>query len=209
VRSAGVLPRVGTKLLEVLATVDPSVGHTEKKKAWWEDESVIYVTAEGLARRQAEFRELMEVKIPANFKAVGKAADFGDLSENAEFTSALEEQNLLTERAARMKEELDKARILSSDNVELAYVGLGTRVRVLDADSGNELVFSILGPWDGMPDTGVLSYLSPLGREFLGKKRGEEFIADLPGGQKKYEVLEISSYFESVGHDPAATPPST
>ena len=107
---------------------------------------MIYVTTEGLARKKEEFRELMEVKLPDNFEAIGKAAAFGDLSENAEYTSALEERDHLTRRATQIKEELDKAQTLGPELVQPGVVGLGSRVRLLNVDTQEEVEYSLLGP---------------------------------------------------------------
>lgn len=196
VRSARHLPRVGTRLLEVIATVDPQAARSDREDdAWWSGDT-IWVTEEGLARHNEEFRVLTEEKIPANFEAVGKAADFGDLSENAEFTSALEEQKQLTERAERMRGELDRARVIDTERGRGESIEPGHRIRILDLDTDQELTYSILGPWDGLPEEGVLSYSSPLGAAFLGKAAEEEVDVELPGGTRRFRILELTSHFE-------------
>ncbi len=203
-RSAAHLPRYGLKLVECVSLVAPEIEKSDAEKHVWWDEDAIYVTADGLARRKEEFRVLMEEKIPANFEAVGKAADFGDLSENAEFTSALEEQTLLTKRAAIIEDDLKRARVLEPSDVQtgertggqISPVGLGHRVQCRDLDSGTDFVYSILGPWDGLSEDGILNYMSPLGQIFLGRERNEEFVAKLPGGEKRYQILDIRSHFE-------------
>ena len=75
--------------------------------------------------------------------------------------------------------------------------GLGARVRLRNVATGDELVYSLLGPWDGAPEDGVLSYLSPLGRTFLGRKPGETVEAQLPGGVERYQLVETGSFFDA------------
>jgi transcription elongation GreA/GreB family factor len=188
------LPQVKGRLLEVLTELEPSLGHALQTAPWEED--AIYVTAEGLSRRKQEFREIMEVKLPKNFQDIGRAAAFGDLSENAEYTSALEERDHLTKRAAKMKAELDKAKVIDSEMVKKGVVGLGSRIRLRNIATAEEVAYSVLGPWDGAPEDGVLSYLSPLGHLFLGRKEGEKVEAQLPGGKESYELLKATSHFD-------------
>lgn len=183
-------------LIVALVRLDPNLRAAEEDRAFWEDEESIYVTAEGLERRREEFREITEVKLPENFKAIGRAREFGDLSENAEYTSALEERDQLTRRATEIKAELDIAKVLDSSMVETSSVGLGSTVQLLNLTSGEEISYSILGPWDGNPEGGILSYRSPLARAILGHKAGDEFDAELPGGTESFRLVSAKSYFE-------------
>ena len=150
----------------------------------------MYVTAEGLARKQGEFREIMEVKLPKNFADIGRAAAFGDLSENAEYTSALEERDHLTRRASSIKSELDKAKVIDPGRCQDGVVGLGSVIRLRNEQTGEEVDYKLLGPWDGGPEDGVLSYKSPLGRAFLGKSVGEVVEAQLPSGPQVFKVID-------------------
>ena len=181
-------------LLVALARVDPEL-RSEEEPEFWEDATSIYVTADGLRRREAEFRELTEVKLPANFEQIGRAREFGDLSENAEYTSALEERDQLTQRATEIQEELEKAKTLEPDMVDASRVGLGTRVRLERVGSGEEIEYAVLGPWDGGPEDGVVNYQSPLAQALMGHESGEEVDVQLPGGVETYRILSVTSYF--------------
>ena len=188
------LPAVATKLLEILMSVEPVIGLEEEVPAW-EDDSVIYTTAAGLERRREEYREITEVKIPEIIKAIGIAREFGDLSENAEYTSALEERDKLTKRATVIEEDLNKAKIIEETSVANDIIAIGSKIRVHNLDEDVEVSYSVLGPWDGGPDDGVLNYRSPLGKVFLGRGVGEEIACELPGGIKNYRILEARSHF--------------
>jgi transcription elongation factor GreA len=188
-------PDVHAGLLVALARVDPDLD-TQQKAQFWEDEESIYVTADGLRRREGEFRELTEVKLPANFEQIGRAREFGDLSENAEYTAALEERDQLTKRATEIQAELEIAKTLEPSMVDPARVSLGTRVRLERLTTGEEVEYAVLGPWDGSPEEGVVNYRSPLARAIMGHESGEELEVQLPGGVDQYRILSITSYFE-------------
>jgi transcription elongation factor GreA len=195
IHESQVLPQeLRASLLVALVKVAPELAEAAQAPPW-EDDGVIYVTAEGLERKRDEYREITDVKLPENFKAIGRAREFGDLSENAEYTSALEERDRLTHRATQMKQDLDKARILGPEFVKDDVAGLGSRVRVVRLETGEEATYSVLGPWDADPEHGVVSYRSPLGRALLGHRVGEEVVAELPAGRERYRITAITSCF--------------
>jgi transcription elongation factor GreA len=191
VKNESISPHAKGALLDILMEVEPGLVQSSMLQIW--EENVVYVTAEGLARKQGEFRELMEVKLPKVFEDIGRAAAFGDLSENAEYTAALEERDKLTKRAASVKNDLEKAKIIDPSRCQDGIVGLGSRIRLRNERTGEEAAFRVLGPWDGGPEEGVLSYKSPLGRAFLGKGVGDVVEAQLPAGPEVYKILEAHS----------------
>ena len=188
VKNESISPHAKGALLDILMEVEPGLVQSSMLQIW--EENAVYVTAEGLARKQGEFREIMEVKLPKVFEDIGRAAAFGDLSENAEYTAALEERDKLTKRAASVKNDLEKAKIIDPSRCQDGVVGLGSHIRVHNERTGEEAAYRVLGPWDGGPEEGVLSYKSPLGRAFLGKNVGDVVEAQLPGGTEVYKVLE-------------------
>ena len=194
VRNESLVPQLKGALLQGLIELDPTINQEKEVPPW--EENCIYVTKEGLERKKDEFREIMDIKLPKVFEDIGRAAAFGDLSENAEYTSALEERDNLTKRATKMKADLDRAQIITSDMVRKDSSGLGSRIRLKSLGTGHEVAYSVLGPWDGGPEDGVLNYLSPLGRQFHGKKEGDEVEAQLPGGAEVFKLLKLGSHFE-------------
>jgi len=156
----------------------------------WE-EDVVYTTAKGLKKYQAEFAHLVNVKVMANAKAIGEAAARGDLSENAEFTAALEERNLLTEKAARMEADLKKARLLTPAMTRSDSVTVGSTVVAKSLSDNKIETMTFLGPWDSDPENGVYSYRAALALAFMGRKVGEN--AELSGedGSRSWEIMEI------------------
>jgi transcription elongation factor GreA len=144
-----------------------------------------------MKRRQDEFANLMNVKIPENSRAIGVAAAHGDLSENGEYTAALEEQQMLIGKANRMKEELEKARFIESQEIRIDVVMPGTRVILKNLGTQKDESYVVLGPWDADPDRCIVAYTAPLGRGLLGRKVGERAVVDLPEGKAEYQVVGI------------------
>jgi len=162
----------------------------------WEDPNVLYTTEAALHRYEAELKELVEVTIPANSRAIGEAADHGDLSENSEWKYAVEERNKLQQRQAQMQEELAKARILHPEEVQTNAVGIGSRVTLRRADNGSRIELSILGPWDTDLARHRYAYLTALARALLGKAPGETAALKLEGDEAEYviEALGVAEF---------------
>ncbi|MCB9906928.1 MAG: GreA/GreB family elongation factor [Planctomycetes bacterium] len=162
---------------------------------------VIWTTKMGLASRSAEFRLLTDVKIPENQDAIGRAASFGDLSENSEWEAAIEEQRNLTSRAKTMEEELRHTDLIENAAIPQDTVAPGTRVRYRELESGQEKEVVLLGPWDPetLGGTPVVSYRAPLAQGMLGRHEGDTCTLALPGGGLDVLILEIHlQEFETV-----------
>jgi transcription elongation factor GreA len=155
-----------------------------KKELWEED--VIYTSPRGLRIREEEFNKIVNIDMVNNSAAIGEAAGFGDLSENAEFTAALEKRDFLAARANDIGEELKKA-LLIPDDIKTTTVNVGCTIRVKNVANGELETITFLGPWDANLEQRIYSYLAPFARNFLGKKVGD--IAE--DGDKRYEILAI------------------
>jgi transcription elongation factor GreA len=189
------LQKIATKLLEILGMIEPIIGQVDQVPDWKND-AIIFTTAVGHERKKAELRELREEKLPAIFKAIGDAAELGDLSENAEFTSAIEERDSLVRKAEQVQEDLQKVKIIDESQLQLGKVGMGSHIRVRNLETSDEIDYRMLGPWDGTPEDGVLNYRSPLGQFFLGKSEGAEVQVELPSGTVDYKILSSSKHAE-------------
>ena len=159
------------------------------ERAFW-DEDRIWTTAAGLRKRESELRELHTVRIPANREAIARAASYGDLSENAEWEQAIEEQRQLTEAAATIERELRLAGLLEQVSIPEDTVAPGTAVIYRELEAGVERRIVLLGPWDGdVPD--AVSYRAPLAQGMLGLHTGGETEIQLPQGTIHVRVLDI------------------
>jgi transcription elongation factor GreA len=161
-----------------------------ERRNLWED-GWVYSTAAGLARRQAEMEKLVNVDLLRNSQEIGKAAARGDLSENSEFTAALEERDRLTERANSMRDELRHARTLDPAAISGLEVNVGTTVRLRNVTTGHERAAAFLGPWDADLPQHIYSYLAPLSLRFMGRKKGDRVRASFDEGEAEYEIVAI------------------
>jgi len=164
----------------------PDLAPVEELPFW--EGGAIFCSREGLARRREEYRVLMHEKIPANSEDIGRAASYGDLSENFEWTAAIEQQRQLTEKAAAMEAELKLAQAIEDQKLPPGVVAPGTRV-TFEQDGGAARTVSILGPWDVGAD--VMSYRAPLAAGMLGAKAGETVQVTLPSGVATVTVVAV------------------
>lgn len=158
--------------------------------AFWDSDS-IWTTRAGLARIASELKELKEVKVPANEAAIGRAVALGDISENAEWEAAIEEQRNLAERVRNLEGDIRKAALLEDATLPENTVAPGTRVRYRNTSSGETLTLTLLGPWDTEGREDVISYRAPLAQGLLGLHKGQVAKVALPAGEIEVEVLQI------------------
>ena len=196
-RNRGFTDQTKQALLDVVEGMHPEIHTAPEEDREVEvvgpSEDVIYTTLKGYHKKEAELRFILETEIPQNAEDLGRAAAHGDISENAEYSAALEKQEQLMRRVKELRDDLDKARILDPELVTTERVVVGTKVRVRNVGEGKVEIYSLLGPWDSDVARGIISYLSPVGMSLLGKKKGAEVEVQLPQGTAKYEVLDIEA----------------
>lgn len=158
----------------------------------WEDRSVLFCTQRGLSRKQAELDELVNVKMKENAKAIGEAASHGDLSENSEYKFALEERDLLRARAAEIRAQLAKARVLSRSDVPEDHIGVGSHAEFRDLATGQTLRLTFLGPWESDLDSQIINYQAPISQKIMGLRVGDTVEMELGDFKGKLEVRAIS-----------------
>ena len=166
------------------------VGAQQEDRPFWESDA-IWTTRSGLTRVAAELKELKEVKVPANEEAIGRAVALGDISENAEWEAAIEEQRNLAERVRSLEGDLRKAMLLEDASLPEDTVAPGTTVKFRNTGSKEVSKLTILGPWDMLGRDDVISYRAPLAQGLLGHHKGETTRFTLPSGEIEVEVLEI------------------
>ncbi len=155
--------------------------------------SELIVTARMLDSKKKELEHITNVEIPANSKEIGEAMEQGDLRENAEYKAAKERQSELHNRAARLGDEISRARVFDPDMVSTGSVSFGTRITLNNLDSGEVETYTILGPWESDPDSGIISYQSPLGSKLLNAKAKEKLDFALNEQTYSYLVEKIEA----------------
>ncbi len=169
--NAGLSPAQRTQLLGYLRSryADIFVEITRE----WEDGAVIYTTEQGLRTTQSALNHIIEVEIPEVARQIGEAAAHGDLSENSEYTAALEKRDQLASRATRLESELSAAKVINHEMSGSDFVNVGTRVTVTPAAGGEDEVYTFLGPWDSDVEQRILNYQAPLALSFMGARVGD------------------------------------
>lgn len=149
----------------------------------------INLTEEGFQKIKAELKELEETRRPAVVDRIQKARELGDLSENAEYTEAKEEQGFIEGRVAELKHMLNNSVIIPKGAAGDA-VGLGSKIKV-HTETEEEKEFIVVGAGEADPGIGKISDQSPIGRALLGKKIGETVQVQTPRGLTVYKILSI------------------
>jgi len=188
-RNQGFTNQARAELGKLIRSCRPELFHADVPP--WA-EKVIYTTAEGLARRRAELNRITHERLPQVIRELGAAAGFGDITDNAEYTAALEERNRLSERASAIREELMRSRLITRELASVPHVTVGSRVRARNLETGAIETFTFLGPWDADPAAGVYSYRAPLSHAFMGRAAGESVTFTSADGERRWEILEVA-----------------
>ena len=152
----------------------------------------IPLTAKGFAKLDAELKKLKSQDRPAIIAAIAEAREHGDLSENAEYHAAKEDQGLLEARIAKMEEFVASARIIDTSQLDTSKVFIHTTVKVRHTGTGAEKLFTLVAETESDIKTGKISVGSPIGKGLLGKAVGEMAEVVTPAGSTMFEVLEIT-----------------
>ena len=125
-------------------------------------------------------------------EAIAVARSFGDLSENAEYDAARNEQAQVEARILELEELISNATVVDESAIKHDTVNVGSQVKVLDIDFDEEIEYSLVGSNEANPLLGKISDQSPVGSALIGKKVGDEMTVDVPSGQLHLRVLEFS-----------------
>ncbi len=162
-----------------------------------EKQEGLIVSWDSLQKRQEEYEELINKKIPENSREIAEAASHGDLKENAEFKAAKEMQRMLGRRRSDLEREIMIARGTDFANPDTAQVSIGTSVTIKDAASSKEETYHILGAWDTALDKGIISYKTAVGQALIGRQVGDTVTLASESGERPVEILSITPWAQS------------
>ena len=152
------------------------------------------ITQEGLEKLKEEIEQLSTVKRRAVAARIKEAREFGDISENAEYDDAKNEQALLEQRIIQLEERLRRSEVIDDKDIDTSEVGVGTVVHVKDQKSGDSQKFHVVGSAEADPAEHKLSNESPIGKALLGHKRNDVVSVDPPRGpKKKLKITKIEA----------------
>lgn len=150
------------------------------------------MTAEGHAAMLEEVKRLKTIERPKIIKAIAEAREHGDLSENAEYHAAKEQQGLNEGRVAELEDRLSRAEVIDVTKLSGDTVKFGASVNLIDEDTEAEVVYRIVGEYEADASAGLISIASPIARALIGKSEGDSVEVATPGGGKSYEIVGIS-----------------
>jgi transcription elongation factor GreA len=138
-----------------------------------------------------ELENLKKVTRPQVIKAIEEARAHGDLSENAEYVAAKEQQSFVEKKIREIEQKLANSEIIDNLNSNDGKVGFGSVVTLENLDNGGKSTYQIVGPDESDISSGKISIASPLGKALIGKEAEDEVAVQTPGGVKNYIILKI------------------
>ena len=149
------------------------------------------LTYEGLKRYEAELQNLKVVKRKEVAQKIKEAREQGDLSENAEYDAAKDEQRDIELRIEELEKLLKNAEVVVEDEIDLDKINIGCKVKVYDVEEDEEMEFKIVGSTEANSLQNKISNESPVGQALMGKKAGDVVDVETQAGVIQYKVLEI------------------
>jgi len=149
------------------------------------------MTAAGHLALLDEVKHLKTVERPRIIQAIQEARAHGDLSENAEYHAAKEQQSYMEARVAELEDKLSRAEVIDVSKLSGDTVKFGATVTLIDEDTEEEACYQIVGDFEADVKQGKISISSPIARALIGKSVGDTVEVNTPGGGKSYEILKV------------------
>ena len=155
-----------------------------------------FYTRASYTRFMEELTRLRTAELPAVSRAKQVAAADGDLNENAEYHATRERLDMLQRRIYELEEQLRAPRFIEELQISCERVSIGTKVVCLDLRTRKEVVYTILGQADAVPEKNIISYQSPVARGLIGKVLDDEVAIIIPAGQRHLRIVDILRFDE-------------
>ncbi|MBY0370860.1 transcription elongation factor GreA [bacterium] len=153
--------------------------------------SSVPMTVAGKQKLDAELKELKTVARPRVIQAIATARAHGDLSENAEYDAAKEQQAFIEGRIKEVEDKLARAQVVDTSQIRTEKVVFGAQIELLDVDNDEKKNYRIVGVDEADVKEGLLSIESPVARQLLGKTAGDSVTVKIPKGTVEYEILSV------------------
>ena len=151
-------------------------------------EPMLRATFEKLSRELEQLKNEERAKIA---KIIDEARELGDLKENAEYHAAKDKQGLMEARILELGDLVGRAQVVDPSKLAHERVSFGSTVTLTDTTTDEELVYTIVGGQESDPESGLISIQSPMARELMGKKEGDEIRINLPSGKREFDIEEV------------------
>jgi transcription elongation factor GreA len=150
------------------------------------------MTVRGAELLREELRRLKSEERPRIIQAIAEARAHGDLKENAEYHAAKDQQGFVEARVKEIEAKLSNIQIIDVTTVDAkGKIVFGATVELLDEQTGKEIVYRIVGEDEADIKVGLISFTSPIARALIGKNEGDDVSFSAPGGEKRYEVIQV------------------
>ena len=151
----------------------------------------IPMTADGYTKLQNELKKLTSKDRPDIIEAIAEARGHGDLSENAEYQYAKEQQSLIEGRISDLESSISRAEVIDISGISGDDVKFGATVEIKDDDSGNKQIYQIVGEYESDIENKKISINSPLARGLIGKSKNDNVEINSPKGMKNYTIISV------------------
>ena len=151
-----------------------------------------YVSKEGLEKMMNELYDMKHVQRPFISKQIAEARDKGDLSENAEYHAAKEDQGLLEAKISKLQDFISKSRVIDETKLDTSRVMMMSKVKVRNLKSKQEMIYMMVSENEADFKTGKISSKSPIGAGLMGKVLGDIIDIQAPAGIVQFEILDIT-----------------
>lgn len=152
----------------------------------------VLLTIHGAEKLQQELKRLKSVERPRVIQAIAEARSQGDLSENAEYDAAKDQQSFLEGRIGELESQLSQAEIIDTTKITVERkVVFGAHVELYEIETEIQVTYQIVGELEADLEMGQISLTSPIGRTLIGKEEGDEVEVLTPGGTRGYEILKV------------------
>ncbi len=151
----------------------------------------IPMTADGYSRLQNELKKLISQDRPNIIAEISEARSHGDLSENAEYQYAKENQSLIEGRIADLESSISRAEIIDVKSITGNEIKFGATIEIEDEETAKKQKYQIVGDYESDIENGKLSISSPLARGLIGKSKDDSVEINSPKGQKNYTILSV------------------
>jgi transcription elongation GreA/GreB family factor len=185
-------------LLSRLAKIEPHVQRLAKSKHSGSEaeEKELLVSQHSKQEKERELEDIVKVRLPAVKEAIQIAKEHGDLKENSEYKMARQDHDTLAARRAELDGILKKAKVTDFKEANTDTISVGSSVVFRRGSDQAEIAYDLLGAWDGEPEKNILSYISPLAKQFLNHKTGETFTTNINGKAESWTVIRITRWVD-------------
>lgn len=156
------------------------------------NDDAVLMTQEGYDKLSNELKKLRSEERYKIAHRIEEARSFGDLSENAEYAAAKDDQAKLEGKIQMMEYQLSRAKVIDSATIDNSHVSVGTSVTIMDITHNKEFIYDIVSSEESDPKNGRISSVSPIGRALLGHKVGDEIPVKVPMGIRKIKIKKIN-----------------